>query len=149
MSKPPAIEVRYYYDAPPEDVYRALTAPSRLTKWFVDEARIKPKAGGSYAFTWKGYPSQRGKVQKAEENKLLVLEWPNTVKGKLYETKVAFKLAKKGKGTVLDVKHTGFKERDDWVWLYGAIQAGWAYFLMNLKSVLAEGVDLRSKHDEP
>ena len=149
MGKPPTIKVRYYYDAAPEEVYRALTVPSGLTKWFVDGARIRPRSGGSYSFSWKGYPTQKGRVEKAVSNKLLVLEWPNSVRGKLYETKVAFALAKKGKGTVLEVKHTGFEEGDDWVWLYGAIQAGWAYFLMNLKSVLGQGVDLRSENDAP
>jgi uncharacterized protein YndB with AHSA1/START domain len=149
MTKPPDIEVRYYYDASPADVFKALTKPKRLTEWFLDEAKIKPIQGSAYEFSWKGYPSQKGKVEKVLPDRLLVLSWPNTVKRKVYHTKVSFGLAKKGKGTMLEVKHTGFGEGDDWVWLYGAIQAGWAYFLMNLKSVLSEGVDLRSTHDAP
>jgi len=149
MTKPADIKVRYYYDASPADVFKALTKPKKLTKWFLDDARIKPKEGTGYEFSWKGYPSQKGRVEKVVTDRLLILTWPNVVKGKVYHTKVSFNLAKKGKGTILEVTHTGFEEGDDWIWLYGAIQAGWAYFLMNLKSVLTEGVDLRSKHDAP
>ena len=149
MTRPPDIKVRYFCDASPAEVFKALTKPKRLTKWFVGGAKIKPKEGSAYEFSWKGYPNQKGKVEKVVPNQLLVLAWPNTVKGKVYHTKVSFGLARKGKGTILEVTHTGFGDGDDWVWLYGAIQAGWGYFLMNLKSVLGEGIDLRSKHDAP
>jgi uncharacterized protein YndB with AHSA1/START domain len=149
MAKPPDIKARYYLDAPPSEVFKALTEPKKLAKWFLDDARFEPKEGSTYEFFWKGYPSQKGKVEKVVVDRLLVLTWPNTVKAKVYRTKVSFALSRKGKGTILGLTHTGFGEGDDWVWLYGAIQAGWAYSLTNLKSVLSEGVDLRSKHDAP
>ena len=143
------VKQRYHFDVQPEEVFKALTKPKRLVKWFLEDARIKPKEGSSYTFSWSGGTSQTGRVEKVIPNRLLVLFWPNTVKGKRFETQVSFRLSKKGKGTLLEVEHTGFKEGPDWVWLFGAIQSGWAYYLMNLKSVMNEGVDLRSKHDAP
>jgi len=139
----------YFYEATPEAVFGALTEPRRLTKWFLKSAKIKPVEGSTYTFAWEGYDRQTGKVIKVVPNRLLVLTWPNSVKGKMLETDARFTLKKKGTGTLLTVKHTGFKEGDDWVWLYGAVQSGWAYFLMNLKSVLTQGKDLRSKDDAP
>jgi uncharacterized protein YndB with AHSA1/START domain len=148
-SKKRTIIQEYYYDADPETVFRALTVPKELVKWFLADARIRLKEGSSYTYTWQGGSSHTGRIEKLEPGRNLVLSWPDEIKGKSYETKVAFALRKKGRGTLLKVKHTGFKEGDDWVWLYGAIQSGWAYFLTNLKSVLSQGVDLRSKYDSP
>jgi uncharacterized protein YndB with AHSA1/START domain len=143
------VRQRYYYDAGPDVVFKALTKPKKLVKWFLEEAKIKPKEGSSYTFTWEEGLSHTGKVERVVLDRSLVLSWPDTIKGKVYKTEVSFTLTKKGKGTLLEVVHTGFKEGPDWVWLYGAIQSGWAYYLTNLKSVLSEGVDLRSKYDNP
>jgi len=139
----------YFYEAPPEAVFKALTEPKQLAKWFLKSAKITPVEGSTYTFTWEGYDRQTGKVVKVVPSKLLALTWPNSFKGKTFPTDARFTLKRKGTGTLLTVKHTGFKEGDDWVWLYGAVQSGWAYFLTNLKSVLSQGKDLRSKHDEP
>lgn len=143
------IEQAYYYPVPPEKVFKALTKKKLLVKWFLKDATIKAKEGTKYKFVWEGGFSHVGKVAKVVQDKTLVLSWPDTINGKLYETAASFTLAKKGKGTLLKVRHTGFKEGNDWVELFGAIQSGWAYYLTNLKSVLGEGVDLRSKHDSP
>jgi len=148
-SKKRVIEQEYYYDATPETVFRALTAPRELVKWFLSDAKIKPKEGSSYTFTWQGGSSHTGRVEKVESCRRLVLSWPDKIKGKVYETQASFTLKKKGKGTLLKLKHAGFKKGDDWIWLYEAIQSGWAYFLTNLKSVLSQGTDLRSKFDNP
>ncbi|HYC11643.1 MAG TPA: SRPBCC domain-containing protein [Nitrososphaerales archaeon] len=139
----------YFYDAAPGTVFRALTEPKQLTGWFLDSARIKPVEGSGYTFAWKGYPNQKGEVKKVVTDRLLVLSWPNKVKGKVLLTEARFTLKKNGRGTLLTVRHTGFGEGDDWIWLYGAVQSGWAYFLTNLKSVLSQGLDLRSEHDQP
>ena len=54
---------------------------------------------------------------------------------------------KKGLGSILKLKHSGFGESRTWVELYGAIESGWAYYLTNLKSVLQSERDLRSEND--
>ncbi|MBI3859586.1 MAG: SRPBCC domain-containing protein [Thaumarchaeota archaeon] len=143
------ISQAYYVDAPPEVVFKALTQPKQLTKWFLSSAKIRPIEGTSYTFTWNGGSSHTGKVKRVTPNRSLVLTWPDRFKGKTYITEASFSLSKKGTGTMLKLKHTGFKEGDDWLWLFGAVQSGWAYFLTNLKSVLSGGKDLRSKYDSP
>jgi len=148
-SKKSVVEQEYYYDAAPEAVFRALTVPKELARWFLRDAKISPKEGSSYRFTWEGGFSHKGKVEEVQPGRKLVLSWPDELEGKVYETQAMFTLKKKGKGTLLKVKHTGFKKGDDWIWLYGAIQSGWAYYLTNLKSVLSQGADLRSEYDSP
>lgn len=143
------IEQEYYYDAKPDEVFRALTVPKELTKWFLSDAKIRPKKGSSYTFTWQGGFSHTGKVEKVQADRELVLSWPDKIGDKVYETRAAFTMKRKGAGTLLKVKHTGFKDGEDWIWLFGAVQSGWAYYLTNLKSVLKHGTDLRSKFDSP
>lgn len=148
-SKQLVIEQKYFFETTPEVVFKALTEPKQLAKWFLSKATIDARRGGDYTFTWAGGYKHSGKVMKCVRNKTLVLSWPDQFEsGKVYATQAAFTLGKKGHGTLLKLKHSGFKKGDDWVSLYGAIQSGWAYFLTNLKSVLAQGVDLRSKYDD-
>ena len=143
------IEQAYYFDASPEKMFKYFTSRKKLVKWFLSDAEITPKAGSKYKFTWSGGSSQAGVVEKVVPNKSLILTWPNVVKGKEYRTQATFTFTKKGKGTLVGIRHVGFEDGDDWRWLYGAVQSGWAYFMMNLKSVVTNGEDLRSKHDSP
>ena len=147
-TRPLVVEQEYYFEASPRKVFAALTKPKKLVKWFLVDAKIKPKEGTGYTFTWEGGASHVGKVKKVVIDRALVLTWPDNIKGKIYETEATFTLRPKGDGTLLKITHVGFKEGDDWIWLYGAVQSGWAYYMTNLKSVLMEGVDLRSKHDK-
>src|SRR5690242_20307134 len=38
--------------ASPEEVFRAITDPEQIVKWFAPEARVDPRAGGEYFFSW-------------------------------------------------------------------------------------------------
>ena len=143
------VEQEYYYDATPDKVFRALTVPKELKRWFLSDAKIRAKEGSTYKFTWEGGFSHTGEVEKVEIGREVVLTWPDKIKNKVYPTRVSFTMKRKGRGTILKVKHTGFKDDEDWIQLFGGVQSGWAYYLTNLKSVLSQGVDLRSKFDDP
>jgi len=148
MTKPAPIEQSYYYAAPPDKVFAALTEPDGLASWFLDSAEIALRKGGTFHFTWQGGYSMKGKVKKVEEGRLVVYAWVDKLPGgKVVETEARFDLQKKGKGTLLSLTHRGFKKGPKWLALYGAIQSGWAHYLTNLRSVLEHGTDLRSPHD--
>ena len=38
--------------ATPEEVFRAITDPEQIAKWFAPEARVDPRVGGEYFFSW-------------------------------------------------------------------------------------------------
>lgn len=148
MAKVTSIEQTFYYAAPPEKVFSALTDPEQITGWFAQKAELSPKKGGSFRFTWGAY-TLRGKVKAIVPQRKLALTWPDRFEGgRIFETEVKFDIRKKGKGTLLTVKHRGFKDGKKWIALYGAINSGWAYYLTNLRSVLEHGTDLRSDLDE-
>jgi len=141
------IEQRYFVRASPAKVFRALTDPKWLTRWFLAEARIQPEAGTAYTFRWRGGHSHTEKVLEAVPGRRLTLSWSNRVGRVTRRTRVTFALSRKGNGTLLRLRHTGYPTTRGWLETYGATESGWAYFLMNLKSVLEHDYDLRSRHD--
>ncbi len=148
MAKISPVEQTYLYGVPPSKVFSALSEPELLTRWFSDKAVVSLRKGGAYRLTWHTGYTMRGKVKSAVPPKKLSVRWIDRLgRGKTFETEARIVLKKKGGGTVLTVTHRGFKSGKAWTALYGAIQSGWAYYLMNLRSVLEHGTDLRSPGD--
>jgi uncharacterized protein YndB with AHSA1/START domain len=148
MAKVPPIEQTFYYAAPPDRIFAALTVPEELTRWFSDKADVTPKRGSTFRLTWASGYVMRGKIRVYEPPKKLTLEWVDRFgKGKVFSTEARFTLKKKGKGTLLTLTHRGFRSGKRWIALYGGIQSGWAYYLTNLRSVIEHGTDLRSDLD--
>jgi uncharacterized protein YndB with AHSA1/START domain len=148
MAKPPPLRHTYYFAASPARVFAALTDPALLTKWFVEKAVVTPRPGGAYRLSWGAGFSMKGKIEEFSAPKRMTVTWVDRLEGgKTFETQARFSLTKKGKGTLLEVTHRGFKSGKKWLALHGAVQSGWAYYLMNLKSVLDHGIDLRSPSD--
>lgn len=139
-----ATEQSYHFEAPPEKVFRALTDPNILSKWFLSKAKLDLKAGGSYTFDWIGGYHMVGKVKRVEFNKAISFSWTDELKnGEIARTTASFRVAKKGNGSLLTLRHTGFKDPEH----FADCSSRWGYYLTNMKSVLDHRVDLRSKYD--
>jgi uncharacterized protein YndB with AHSA1/START domain len=145
MPKSYVAEQSYYFEkAQPEKVFQALTEPKMLVKWFLSKAKLDPKKGGTYSFNWLGGYHMTDKVKRYDKNKAVSFAWSDKLKnGKMAKTTASFGVAKKGQGTVLKLRHTGFKDPEH----FADCSSRWAYYLTNMKSVLEQGVDLRSKYD--
>lgn len=141
------IEQTLFVKAPVGDVFRALSDPSELRRWFLKSARLPPKKGEDYEFVWQGGYRHEGQVLDFVRNRRLSLSWPNRYRNATKWTKVTFTLSREGRGTRLELRHAGYPRSGGWVEVYGDTMSGWAYFLMNLKSVLQYGHDLRSPKD--
>ena len=84
------------------------------------------------------------KVKKFDKNKTVSFVWIDKMSdGDIAKTTASFDVAKKGKGTLLQLRHTGFKNPEH----FADCSSRWAYYLTNMKSVLDHGQDLRSRHD--
>ena len=141
------IQQSYFVAAPVSKVFRALSDPRGLTTWFLAKAQVEPRKGGAYEFEWRAGYRHSGKVLDFVRGKKLSLTWPNGVGRKRLTTRVTFSVRRQGRGTRVHLRHTGYPRSDPWIEVYGATQCGWSYFLMNLKSVLEHGHDLRSPKD--
>jgi uncharacterized protein YndB with AHSA1/START domain len=134
MTKP--LEQAFFLEAPTSRVFRALTEPGLLLKWFLSRAEFEPRKGGQYDFEWNNGYALKGKVSRYRKDKSLAYTFGSE------DDIVSFELSRRGKGTLLTLRD-GLTDGDSL-----ASRAGrWAYYLMNLKSVLENGKDLRSKLD--
>jgi uncharacterized protein YndB with AHSA1/START domain len=131
----------------PSAVFDAITQPEHLRRWFVDTAVLSPRKGGRYAFGWEGGPTHTGTLLEFVPGKRITLSWRWPGHEDLPATKLKMSVAPKDGGTVLLFTHTGFLANGPWVDLHDGAIRGWTYFMMNLKSVLEHGFDLRSPND--
>jgi len=144
MPKSFVIEQSYYFETPSKKVFQALTDSRILVKSFLSKEQVAQKEGGSYSFDWFGGYHTTGKVKQYETNKAVSFSWSDKLKnGKLAKTTASFKVAKKGHGTLLRLRHTGFEDPEH----FAECSSRWGYSLTNMKSVLDHGTDLRSEYD--
>ena len=135
---------QYYVTAPPSKVFRALTEPRGLVSWFLSAAEIALTARGKFAFDWSQGYHMDGKVLSIRAPTAVAFLWRDRLpSGRMVETRAAFTLLRKGRGTLLKLRHSGFHDPEH----FAECSARWAYYLTNLKSVLDHGVDLRSPAD--
>ena len=145
------IKQRYLYNAKLKRVFQALTVPHRLTQWLLKEAEVEFKRNGKIKMVWNDGNTLECKILKLELNKKLTLAWPtngwagtpnaNTiVKFRFHPTE--------DEKTILELEHLGFGSGDAWAKYFGLTYSGWTYYLLNLKSVLEHGVDLRDEVSE-
>jgi uncharacterized protein YndB with AHSA1/START domain len=141
-----AVDHQYRIRAPPDVVFRAITDPNWLTRWLCDTAKLTPRKGGSYTLGWKDGPTHRGVLVDFEPGRRIAFAWawPGVA---LAGTVLSFSVELADGGALLRVHHSGFPRREAWTDLYGGAEWGWAYFAMNLKSVLEQGRDLRAPED--
>lgn len=121
-------------EAPPAEVFSALTDPALVNRWCAGESTIEPEVGGRYDFGW-GEQGGPVKILELEPDRVLAYSWneetaPNTV--------VRWELAGSKGGTHLTIVHSGFGDlRSD------GYSAGWIGFLMEIKRVVELGDDFR------
>ena len=108
-----------------------------LVKWWVSKAHVEPHEGGDFDFEWLNGFHLSGKITRFEKDKAVSFSWN-------HQTNAAFTLTKTGRGSILKLHHGDFKEAEP----FGLSSSRWGYYLMNLKSVLDHGTDLRSKDDD-
>jgi uncharacterized protein YndB with AHSA1/START domain len=147
VSKTRTIRLQTFVHASPKKAFKSISNPKRLSRWLLDEATLSPRKGGQYSFTWTGGPTHRGKILEFVRGKRITLSWQWPGMEDQLVTKLKMSVEPKEKGAILKFTHSGFPKQEKWLDLYsGAIQ-GWTYFLMNFKSVLDHGTDLRSSYD--
>lgn len=94
-------------NAPNADVFRALTEPAELTRWFAQHAEVEPTSGGAYRFWGRhtlGMPTARDAAQRitrVEPNAALGFSWP--LHGA--DTEATITLAPHEKGTTFALSH--------------------------------------------
>ncbi len=97
------------FDAPPDEVWEALTDPERLEEWFANDVDFDLDRGG--VFRWEDGEVRHAVVEEIEPERRLAIRWwdPSSPE----ESQVTFTLDETEEGTRLVVTETGSAE---WAW---------------------------------
>ncbi|MFV8751641.1 SRPBCC family protein [Nannocystaceae bacterium ST9] len=125
-------------DAPPHDVWRALSEGEELARWFAVQAEVAPGEGGSWKVSWDESPVQTYALIAAWEplRRLRLVHDPSTgsVPSRLAEE---FEIeALEGGRCRLRIVASGFSTDAAWDGEFEGTKTGWAVFLRNLRFYL-------------
>lgn len=136
-----------FVKAPPSRVFRALTDPKEITKWFIKEAQIEAKNGGRFVLGWGRSIYEESKVIEFVHDKVFSFTWnpgPDFPAGPV----VTFKLTPKSGGTVVTLEHKGFDTAGKALKSLIEHEGGWSSYMCNFKCYVEKGYDLRDPWNE-
>ena len=98
--------------SPPQRVWKALTDPAELGRWFPDRTDLEPRAGAIGWFDWTEHGKYAVRVEEVDPPRRLVWTWarkPGIAIDQAQRTTVEWTLeARPDGGTTLRVRETGF-----------------------------------------
>jgi len=132
--------------SPQAVVFKALTDADELMRWFPTRVESDPRPGGKYKFAWEfanasENGSQEGEYVEFVPDKMLSYTW----KADAGPTLVSIHLSESGGETTVELDHASLQEGADGEKLHQDHANQWGFFLMNLKSYLETGMDLRKE----
>lgn len=142
-----AYETTIEIDAPPDVVWRALTDPTELTRWFPLQASVAPGVDGSVLYSWGGAWEWKNRIRFWEPGRRLQLVnaqsaaydaegKPLPSAGPPVEVALDYQLEARGGRTVLRLVHSGFGTGAEWDDEVEGISNGWPFELRSLKHYL-------------
>jgi uncharacterized protein YndB with AHSA1/START domain len=124
-------------DAPPEAVWKAISTGEGLTRWYAEEARIEPRAGGENWVSW-GEGQEVGNENLAwEPGRRLTVGKPGHETATDWNAIVIdFEIETRGGKTLLKLVQSGLPAGPDWDSMDDGTDVGWEMFLFALKFYL-------------
>jgi uncharacterized protein YndB with AHSA1/START domain len=141
-----SVDLSIDIDATLDEVWQALTTGEGIARWFAPHAAVTPGAGGSVSIGWdpKEMWSQPITVWEPLRRMQTASEMP-TADGRVVRLAVDYYLEAQGGRVRLRLVHSGFNDSGSWDDYIDGLDAGWTYFLFNLKHAIERhrGVDRR------
>lgn len=113
---PAQIEKEILIDAPIDVVWRVITEPDQIVRWFSDEAEVDLRPGGDGRLAFKGGDSYQLQIEAVEAPRRFAFRWVQPEGGVVRpdnSTVVEFTLEPEGDRTRLRVVESGF-DKVDW-----------------------------------
>ena len=133
-------------DATLDEVWQALTTGEGIARWFAPHAEVTPGEGGSVSVGWdpKEMWSQPITVWEPLRRMQTASEMPSK-DGGMVRLAVDYHVEAQGGRVRVRLVHSGFDDNGSWDDYIDGLDAGWTYFLFNLKHALERhrGVDRR------
>jgi uncharacterized protein YndB with AHSA1/START domain len=138
------IDLTIDIDATLDDVWQALTTGEGIARWFAPYAAVTPGEGGSVSVGWDPKEMWDTPITVWEPLRRMqtVSEMPSK-DGRVVRLAVDYYLEVQGGRVRVRLVHSGFDDSDSWDGYIDGLDAGWTYFLFNLKHALERhrGVD--------
>jgi len=135
----PAIERTVELDAPRERVWRAISDPAELERWFPTRAEWELKPGAIGSFFWEGFGSYPIVVEQVDAPRYLAWRWGNQADAGLEVTGEMTLVEwwlddRPDGGTTLRLRESGFTYPDHRT----GNEVGWDEELAELRELLAQ-----------
>jgi len=136
-------------NASPDVVFKAISDPQELTKWFPDAAILEPRDGGKFQFIFykdsdrRGKKSDRdfspeGRILEFVPNRKLAYSWQHKNVPRFPETVVSWELEELEKNkTKVTLTHSGFTGQEEEKGIKEHNE-GWDYFIDRLAQYCGE-----------
>jgi uncharacterized protein YndB with AHSA1/START domain len=131
-----SINVEIELTADREAVWRALTDPKELERWFPLKASGKPGEGERITLSWGPGVDWVTRIAVFEPPDHVRFEDPMDPAHPGAVSRVDFHVEARGGRTIVRLVHSGFGEGAEWDEQFTATENGWRYFLMNLRHYL-------------
>ena len=119
---------------PPDVVWKAITDPKELERWFPLSAKVSPGAGGMMQLRWDDIGMDHLAIRIWNPARHLQLAMPQP--GESAPVIHDFVLEDHGASTVLRLVAHGFDPRAQWDEFYDGVKRGWRYELQSLRHYL-------------
>jgi uncharacterized protein YndB with AHSA1/START domain len=134
----PVVRLSVDIDAPPAEVFRALTTPEVLNRWLAKGASVDLREGGAFDLGWGPVADHVTPmhIRRLEQDRLLSISWPDWRQlPDVPDQTVTFELTplEGGRRTRVDFTHSGFERTVD----ISDYQQGWTPFFDALAGALA------------
>ena len=135
----PTVTVRFErtVTAPPEEVWAALTEPTKIERWLA-QAEFEAAEGGKVHLVWPDNNEMHGAVTKFNPHRELEYSWHEAAGASL----LRFELEPTAEGSTLRLEHFGTSPEDA-----PGFGAGWQSHLEALDAVLAGNTSAATDRD--
>jgi uncharacterized protein YndB with AHSA1/START domain len=131
-------------DATLEEVWQALTTGEGIARWFAPYATVTPGEGGSVSIGWNPQEMWETPITVWEPMRRMqtASEMPSK-DGRVVRLAVDYYVEAHGGRVRVRLVHSGFDDSESWDGYIDGLDAGWTYFLFNLKHSLERhpGID--------
>ena len=124
--------------ATPDEVWKAITDPAEIARWFALQAETRPGKGGEIVYRWGEFVGRCPILEWKPPVQLRTgwLEAPATPAGEGSALVVDWFVERSGTKTVLRLVHSGFGPDARWDKEYDGTKRGWTFELQGLKHYL-------------
>ena len=132
-----ALDLTIDIDATLEEVWQALTTGEGIARWFAPFAAVTPGEGGSVSVGWDPKEMWNTPITVWEPLRRMqtASEMPSR-DGRMVRLAVDYYLEAHGARVRVRLVHSGFDDSDSWDGYIDGLDAGWTFFLFNLKHAL-------------